>query len=212
MKNRGQYDIEYKNCSCFWGSEPSKYAKLIPNYISSGRVLDLGAGEGKNSFYLTSLGFKVVAIDVSLYAIKNFINRAIKEIKNKKSKAKVENIDIICADVTNWPMAGKFDVIIAYGLLHCLNSEKEIASLINKMKTVTKEGGLNVICTFTNEMGVPKIQRYLNPVFLSKMALKEKYYKDWKILNYESDVIEYKHPTSNKLHKHSVCRMIARKK
>jgi len=210
MKNRGQYDIEYKNCSCFWGSKPSKYTELIPDYISSGRVLDLGAGEGKNSFYLASLGFKVVAIDVSLYAIKNFINKAIKEIKNKKSK--IENIDIICADVVDWPMDGKFDVVIAYGLFHCLKSEKEISLLINKMKVATKKGGVNVICTFTNEIGVPKIQGYLNPTFLPKMALKEKYYNSWEVLNYESDVIEHKHPTSNKLHKHSVCRMIARKK
>lgn len=210
MKNRGQYDIEYKNCSCFWGSEPSKYVKLIPNYISSGRALDLGAGEGKNSFYLASLGFKVVAIDVSLYAIRNFINRAIKESNNKKSK--VENIDIICADITDWPIADKFDVVISYGLLHCLNSEKEIALLIKKMKAATKKRGINVICTFTNELGVPKIQDYLNPTFLPKMALKKKYYNDWQILNYESDVIEHKHPTSKKLHKHSVCRMIARKK
>lgn len=190
-------------------SEPSKYVKLIPNYISSGRVLDLGAGEGKNSFYLASLGFKVVAIDVSLYAIRNFINRAIKESNNKKSK--VENIDIICADITDWPIADKFDVVISYGLLHCLNSEKEIALLIKKMKAATKKRGINVICTFTNELGVPKIQDYLNPTFLPKMVLKKKYYNDWQILNYESDVIEHKHPTSKKLHKHSVCRMIARK-
>jgi len=209
MKNRGQYDTEYKNCSCFWGSEPSKYVRLIPNYISSGRVLDLGAGEGKNSFYLASLGFKVVAIDVSLYAIRNFINRAIKE-NNKKSK--VENIDIICADIRDWPIVGKFDVVISYGLLHCLNSEKEIALIIKKMKSATKKGGINVICTFTNELGVPKIQDYLNPTLLSKMALKKKYYNDWQILNYECDIIEHRHPTSNKLHKHSVCRMIAIKK
>ncbi len=210
MKNRGQYDSEYKNCSCFWGSDPSKYVKLIPNYISSGRVLDLGAGEGKNSFYLASLGFRVVAIDVSLYAIRNFINRAIKESDNKKSK--VENIDIIYADITDWPLADKFDVVISYGLLHCLNSEKEIALLIKKMKVATKKEGINVICTFTNELGIPKIQDYLNPTLLSKTALKKKHYNDWQILNYESDIIEHKHPTFNKLHKHSVCRMIARKK
>ncbi len=210
MKNYGQYDIEYKNCSYFWGAEPGKYVKLITSYISSGQVLDLGAGEGKNSFYLALLGFKVVAIDVSLYAIKNFINRATKEIKNKKTN--IKNINIIRADIMDWPIAGKFDVVVAYGLLHCLNSEEEIALVIKKMKAATKRRGINVICTFTGELGVPRIQKYLNPTFLSKTDLKRKYYNDWQILNYELDIIKHKHPTSNRLHKHSVCRMIARKK
>jgi len=210
MKNKGQYDTEYKDCSCFWGSEPSKYGKLITEYISSGRVLDLGAGEGKNSFYLASLGFKVMAIDVSRYAIRNFINESIKKVDKKESQ--VENIDIICADVMDWPIIGKFDVIIAYGLLHCLNSKEDIGSLAQKMKENTIKNGINVICTFTDDAGIPESQKYLNPTFLSGSDLKEKYYKDWKILDYETDVIEHAHPTSKVMHKHGVCRMIAQKK
>lgn len=209
MKNQGQYDTEYKKCPCFWGSKPSKFGKLVPKYVSSGRVLDLGAGEGKNSFYLASQGFKVIAIDISLYAIRNFINEALKKANNKK--ANIENINIMCADVIEWQISGKFDVIIAYGLLHCLKSKKEIKHLIDKMKEHTKRGGINVVCTFTNDIGVPKSQKYLKPTFLSDTDLKEKYYKDWKILDYETDIIEHSHPTSKKMHKHSVCRMIAKK-
>lgn len=210
MKNQGQYDTEYKKCLCFWGSKPSKYSKLITKYISSGRVLDLGAGEGKNSFYLASLGFKVIAIDISRYAIRNFINESIKKIDKKKSQ--VENIDVMCADVMDWPISGKFDVIIAYGLLHCLKSKKEIEYLIQKMKENTVRNGINVICTFTDNVDIPKSQKYLNPTFLSKSDLREKYYKDWKILNYETDIIEHAHPTSKVMHRHGVCRMIAQKK
>ncbi len=210
MKNRGQYDVEYKKCSCFWGFKPSKFGKIIPKYISSGKILDLGAGEGKNSFYLASKGFKVVAVEISLYAVRNFINEAIK--KNNNKRANIKNINIICSDVTDWQIIDSFDCIIAYGLLHCLKSKREIDLLIQKMKKHTKKGGINVICTFTNDIKIPKSQKYLKPTFLSNNDLKNKYYKDWAIIKYEIDTIKHIHPTSKKIHKHSVCRMIAKKK
>lgn len=211
MKNAGQYDDEYSKCPCFWGSEPSKYAKLIPNYISSGNALDLGAGEGKNSFYLASLEFDVTAVEISFYAVRNFIDQMIKE--EEKSKDISEKINIICADVKNIKKLTnqKFDVVIAYGLLHCFSSKKEIAKFIKDIKSITKKGGINVICTFTDGLPVPKIQEYLIPTLLGKEELKNKYYKDWKILNYEHGVIEHTHPTSKTMHQHSLCRMIAKK-
>lgn len=211
MKNTGQYDDEYSKCPCFWGLEPSKYVKLIPNYVFSGNALDLGAGEGKNSFYLASLGFKVTSIEISFYAVKNFINQLIE--KGGENKNIPENINIICADVRNIKklINHKFDVIIAYGLLHCFKSKKEITNFIKNIKNLTNKGGINVICTFTDELPIPKIQKYLIPTLLRKEELKNKYYKDWKILNYEYGVLEHKHPTSKTLHQHSLCRMIAKK-
>lgn len=212
MKNIGQYDDEYSKCPCFWGMEPAKYVKLVPKYFSSGSTLDLGAGEGKNSVYLASLGFKVTAIEVSLYAVRNFIDWLIKN--EDKSNPVAEKIDVICADVRKLDELTnkKYDVVVAYGLLHCFKSKDEIADFVKKMKNKTAKGGINVVSTFTDEAPVPEIQDYLVPTLLSKNELKDIFYKDWEILDYEHGFIEHTHPTSRTMHKHSLCRMIARKK
>jgi hypothetical protein len=42
-KGLGQYDLEYRECSCFWGTEPSKYVRMLPQKLATGRVLDLGS-------------------------------------------------------------------------------------------------------------------------------------------------------------------------
>ncbi len=210
MKNLGQYDKEYSKCPCFWGKEPSKYVKMISQYSSSGDVLDLGAGEGKNSFYLASLGFNVTAVEISTYAVKNFLNRMIEEgEKNDFS----DNINVICGDVKKIDnfINKKFDIIVAYGLLHCFNSRDEISEFLEKIKNLTIPGGINVISTFTDELPVPEIQDYLTPTLLKKEEIKE-YYKDWEVLNYENGILEHEHPTSKTLHKHSLCRIIVRKK
>ncbi|MGD0208726.1 MAG: methyltransferase domain-containing protein [Verrucomicrobiota bacterium] len=74
-KGLGQYDQEYAACHCFWGRQPAKYIRLLVKHLSEGRILDLGAGEGKNSLFLAERGFHIVAVECSQYAIANFKRR-----------------------------------------------------------------------------------------------------------------------------------------
>lgn len=209
MKNYGQYNNEYKSSECFWGEEPAKYVKKVLEYIKTGNALDLGAGDGKNSFFLAKNGFKVTAVEISPYAVKNFVNRLIKEEENNAGSC-VENIDVILSDVTKFIPAIDYDLVVSYGLLHCLNSEKTISEMIQKMKNCTHKGGLNVICTFTDSLPVPEVQKYLEPTLLPGKNFLE-YYKDWETISFEEDIIEHEHPTHKVMHKHSVCRLIAKK-
>lgn len=210
-RGQGQYDIEYKKCSCFWGKEASKFVRLIPKYkYPPGKVLDIGAGEGKNSFYLASLGYNITAIEISPYAIKNFVNRLIKEIE-KSDKNLAEKMEIILGNALGWPLIkSEYDIVISYGFLHCLESKQMIAEVTKKIKAATKQGGLNVICTFTNDLPVPEIQKYLTPTLLTGKEVK-KFYNDWEVVEYEVGTVEHSHPTSKTFHKHSVCRIITRK-
>jgi len=93
MKSDGQYDLEYKKTRSFWGWEPSKFVKRIEKYSKQNykTVLDIGAGEGKNSFFLAEKGLRVTAVEVSIYAIKNFVNRMI-ELKNSNYLIWIRNM------------------------------------------------------------------------------------------------------------------------
>lgn len=70
----GGYDEGYRICKCFWGTDPGRLVKHIEQYIdyfSGLMVLDVGCGEGKNAIYLSRLGAKVHAIDISERGIFN---------------------------------------------------------------------------------------------------------------------------------------------
>ena len=203
-KGKGQYDIEYMSSPCAWGREPAKFVKKVINYINNGKALDLGAGEGKNSIYLVKNRFSVTAIDVSVHAIRNFIDWVIEEKLD-------DEITIIRGDVLKFEFSDKFDLIVAYGLLHALRTKDEINAAIKKMHDLTLPGGINVVCTFTDDLPVPPAQGYLEPTFLKSDELIKTYYSDWEIIDFENGIISETHPSCDEEHEHSLCRLIARK-
>jgi cyclopropane fatty-acyl-phospholipid synthase-like methyltransferase len=201
----GQYDQEYAQCPCFWGTDPGKYVQRLPDHLRTGKVLDLGAGEGKNAVYLASKGFDVVAVECSEYAIQNFESR-LRDV----GTAVADRIQIVREDVTAFAPSESFDAVIAYGLLHCLSSYSIICNVVAKMQECTRPGGMNVVVTFTDTLPVPSAQAYLEPTLLPPGEL-QRLYAHWVTLDSEDDVITETHPTSTVSHSHSLCRLLARK-
>ena len=205
-----KYQSEYENAKgCFWIPEPAKFVKLFAQKISLDfrgcKVLDLGAGEGKNAVYLASLGANVTAIEISPIALSKF-----KMQPNYDSS--YHNIVKIQSSILDVSFnSNEFDIIMAYGVLHALSSKAEIFAMINNVKEWTKVGGYFICATFTDRLPPPSIQDYLErDLFLRENEL-QNMFSDWKILFSEDEIITETHPTSNKSHQHSIVRMIARK-
>ena len=134
MQFKKRFDQKYKNSPDLFGTEPIPILKDSLNFISSGEVLELGVGNGRNTLYLLSKSFKVTGVDISPEGIK---------ILQQRTSAN-PNLNLIVSDVLTFKPDKKFDLIIAIGLLHFLNS-KQISLLIQKMKSWTKKDGFNVI-------------------------------------------------------------------
>jgi tellurite methyltransferase len=142
-KNDGGYEAGYAACDCFWGLEPGSYVRLLVNTVrdfSGLRVLDAGCGEGKNSAFLAENGSTVVGVEIS--------ERALIHAKKLYAHAKIM---WLCGDVRNvtWPNQ-YFDIVVAYGLFHCMSSREEIESLHDQLSAATKIGGYHVVCTFND--------------------------------------------------------------
>ena len=62
----------YKSDSSFFGEEPSNFALLCFNHMKSNnakRVLELGAGHGRDTTFFASNGIEVDALDYSVIAV-----------------------------------------------------------------------------------------------------------------------------------------------
>ena len=88
--------------------------------LKSGNILEVGCGSGIDSRYLSSLGFDVHAIDIS--------ESAINEAKKHKSSVLFE-----VADINNFQVDKKFDVIYDRGCLIYSTGNKELFAGLYEM-------------------------------------------------------------------------------
>jgi tellurite methyltransferase len=199
----GGYDDGYANCPCFWGREPGSLVQrliaLAP--LSGQRVLDVGCGEGKNAIHLARLGAKVTAVEISALALAN------------AAKAWFDQ------DLVTWIQQDaraivlqpeSYDVVIMYGLLHCLASVREIDDVVSNMKAATRAAGVHVVCALNDRSQDLSAHPGLHPTLLRHRDYLA-FYVDWEIL-FESDSdLHEVHPHNNVPHTHSLTRILVKK-
>lgn len=204
------YSDEYHASDSFWASRPAKYVRLFsddyPELVSNARVIDIGAGEGKNAVHLAKREPRIVmAVDTSYLALSRFSNQpGFHTVKSRIMR--------VAMDATKMPFdRQRWDVAVAYGYFHCLASLDQIRSELSRLKTAISEQGSLIVAAFTDKISVPESQPYLRPEALAPSGFYRQMFSDWKIERYEEDIITERHPTGGDWHQHSICRLLARK-
>ena len=137
------YDDAYKKVKGFFGTEPNEILKQYYSEIDDARpVLDIGAGQGRNTLFLARKGYTVDAIDPSRVAVETVANIA-----------RDENLPVStcqCGFETFVPQTDFYSAILIFGLMQILRWE-EIEQLIKSVETWTSRGSLVFISAFTTE-------------------------------------------------------------
>lgn len=93
---------------------------------STVKVLDFGAGRGRNAIYLANRGYKVLAVD--------------KDPKSLEVIPTNHNLQTKCLDVAKWQIQGKFDCVIATNILHFFDIATACGCLDEIAKATYKNG------------------------------------------------------------------------
>ena len=106
----------------------SSFARFVFKFIgrsNNKRLIDIGCGNGRDSFFFSKKGYSVTGIDISNTAIQN--NSIIED----------KNLSFLKFDVENDTISKKFDIIYSRFFIHALSEkgEKKLIQLINKIKT-----------------------------------------------------------------------------
>ena len=83
----------YKSDSSFFGEEPSNFALLCFNHMKTNnakRVLELGAGHGRDTTFFASNGIEVDALDYSVIAV-DMLDR-IRKVKGLPIKPRIFDV------------------------------------------------------------------------------------------------------------------------
>ncbi len=141
--NEKRWDDFYKNYSLekipWHSSQPDRYlVRLVKeNKIKKGTVLDLCSGDGTNSIYLASKGFRVMGIDISPTAVK---------IAKERCRKRNVRCDYFTGDVLKLKLEQKFDFALDRGCFHHIskrNKPKYIRLISNSLKP---QGKFYLLC------------------------------------------------------------------
>jgi tellurite methyltransferase len=164
------------------------------------RVLDLGCGEGKNAAAFARSGAKVVAVDCSARAL-----------ENGRRTFPDQEIEWHQSDARSY-LAGSesFDAVVLYGLLHCLSSSEDVASLVQLALQKTRIGGHHFVVAFNDGPHDLSAHPNFSPTLLPH-AFYLQQYAQHKILFQSDSIIHETHPHNQIPHFHSLTRVLARK-
>ncbi|PWU08166.1 MAG: class I SAM-dependent methyltransferase [Verrucomicrobia bacterium] len=199
----GDYDLGYLASNCFWGRDPGRLVRSLQKYVtdfSGVRVLDAGCGEGKNAAFLAQRGALVRAVDISEAALAN----------GQSAFGAISGIQWELSDVRTMNITDKYDIVIAYGLLHCLASAGEITDTVRILQSATKDSGYNILCAFNSRAQDLSAHPGFAPTLLDHDALLA-YYKGWRILEASDSDLTEVHPHNQIRHTHSLTRILAQR-
>lgn len=202
------FDYFYSKQKNYFGEAPSDgLVDMLKNYkVKTGKALDIGAGEGRNSIYLASLGFDVTSIEPT----KDGSNKIIEKANHLGLDINVINCDYLSEDTNE-----KYDFIIAGTSLDHMEKDY-LNKAVVKLKNSLNKNGLVYIVVFTKDD--PGYLKQLDNAsecanfikhYFSKNELKD-YFKEFDILYYN----EYIKPDNShgKPHVHGKAKLIARKR
>ena len=129
----------YKSDSTFFGEQPSNFASLCFNHMKFNnikKVLELGAGHGRDSIFFASNGLEVEALDYSAIAVE----RLAKITKEKGIPIKPQLFDV--KQTLQFP-DGFFDAAYSHMRLNMRFSFEELHFIFSEIKRVVKLRGFN---------------------------------------------------------------------
>ncbi|PWU16265.1 MAG: hypothetical protein C5B45_00900 [Chlamydiae bacterium] len=184
------------------GGPSFEVAEIAPALPRGAKVLDLGCGEGRNSFFLAQRGCEVTSVDRS--------EAGILKLASLSDRFNL-NIQTHVADIASFKIDSSYDLVMAHGVLYYL--ENHIwRDLLNKVKEATRPGGFNIFTVFIYNEEIPCGEEIASAHYLGSFSPNElkRFYSDWINHRFDQYVKWDSHPGMS-IHVHPIEKLVAQK-
>lgn len=197
------YDSIYRNNPKISKKKPNRLLLKISKKLSTGmKILDLGCGQGRDSFYMAQKKLDVTAVDSS--------KTAISQIKDILREKKIDNVRTICQDIAKFKIElGKYNLINCCNTLQFL-SKKNALKIIEDIKKNILSGGFVTIISFVADTQPLDKNKSCFKLGEMKQLFSA---KNFKIFHYfEGDYLDKGHIGRTEPHIHHIVEIVAQKR
>lgn len=132
------WDEIYKKDTSFFGEKPSDFAVSCYHHMKDGAktILELGCGQGRDSLFFASKGFKVKALDYSRFAIEQL---------SKRAKQTGLPIEASVYDTTK-PLPfndNEFDAVYSHMLFSMKFSREQLKFIFKEIRRILRNDGFH---------------------------------------------------------------------
>ena len=186
----------YRRGGFTWGTDESGFAREVAGYLTGGRVLDLGCGEGRDAVFFAGRGCEVTGVDISRAGIAK---------ARRLARMKEAEVTWLVADLATLRPSGEFDLIYSSGSIHYL-PRRVRAHLFARLKSQTKPQGLNAHVVFTSQLIYVEFGEVIDYFHTGELRNE---YRDWEVLVYKESRINCR--LDGTPHQHGIAKVIARR-
>lgn len=126
------YELEYQRNEAACRDPFPEFEELFNALPAASTVLDLGAGQGRDTLVAARLGHQVVAVDISPTGIRQILVAA------QRENLSVEGV---VSDLTEYHPNRTFDVVMLDRIVHMFRDVKDKVALLSKAAHATADNG-----------------------------------------------------------------------
>lgn len=193
----------YGRDAYYWGTEPSTLAELtvafLPPDPSGLRLVDVGAGEGRDAVFFAERGLEVRAIDVSPAGL---------EKARRLADERGVEIETLEADANDLRFDHQVDVVFSTGTVQFIRPAVRPRQF-ERFRRATRDGGLNAIFAFVDHPDVPPAPDTTDEQYLFDREELQGYYEGWETLH--SEEVIFDDDSGGVPHQHAARIHVARK-
>jgi len=186
----------------YWGTEPNALATRVGDYVSpwpEKTLIDLGAGEGRDSVYLAAQGFRVTAMDCVALGLEKALKLA------AKNSVHLHTLE---GDVNTVKFPQAFDVVYSIGALQYIQPQHRPRQF-DHFKANTTPKGVHVLFAFLDHPDVAVAPDWGQNEFLYQINELKSYYENWRVLSQEQIIFDCN--SSDVSHQHAADILIVQK-
>ncbi len=193
--NEDHHQNLYETEEFYWGKQPNDFARRVLDFIPENkpfRIIDIGAGEGRDAVFFAERGFDVLVADSAPSGLEKTL---------RLSRERGVEVRLLEGDINTLELEPFFDLVYSAGAIQYLRPENRERQF-EHFRERTNPGGVHALLAFVDNPGIPPAPDWSENEFPYAPDELRRCYAGWRCLH--SSAFVFADDSGGEPHEHAV--------